>query len=81
MINRIKPTLLLTTAVTIAVSTISVEAASNLSPYEDPVNLIYSAEFNGKTAGKVRVKELSGRSFTNVRFKKVKPDPKPELKP
>ncbi len=46
---------------------------NELSPYEDPYNMIFSAEFTPEKPGKVSIKRLSSDAFNDKPFKRNKP--------
>ncbi len=60
---------------------LKISAKNELSPYEDPLNLIYSSEFGGKVPGKTNVTKIPEDAFNRKEFKRFKPAPKPERTP
>ena len=79
------PTLRVDPALTSArFSTLKVAETSgntNASPYEDPYNIVFSAEFNPEKPGRVSAKPIPEDAFQTIPFKRNKPAPERERAP
>ncbi len=67
---------------TISSETLNIKTVETVnSPYEDPYNIIFSAEFNPEKPGRVVKQALPSDAFKNIPFKRDKPTPERERTP